>query len=86
MPIPMTWTGLRGDYERNGWYRQSDLIQAAADVGVRFTQWNVRKALRGLPRPAVKKYGHLRYGPEHLAAVIQAAKSSLDRLQATALP
>lgn len=85
MPIPMTWTGLRGDYERRGWYRLSDLIEAAAGVGAAFTEWDVRKAVRGFPRP-VKRYGNYQYGEAHRQAVIQAAKSSLDRLEATGLP
>lgn len=85
MTMPLTWTGLRGDYERVGWYRLSDLVRAAEDVGVRFSEWEVRKAVRSLPRP-VKRYGNYQYREEHRQAVIQAAKSSLDRIQATRLP
>lgn len=75
--MPLTWTGLRGDRERVGWYRKSDLLAAAVAVGAKWTEWNVRKAVRGLPKPP-KKYGHLRYGPEHLEAVLESARASLD--------
>lgn len=85
MPMPQTWTGLRGDFNRRGWYRLSDLIEAAAAAGVRLTPWEVRKAVKGLPRP-VKKYGNYQYGEEHRQAVIVAAKLILDRMQATGVP
>ena len=75
MPMPLTFSGLRGDLQPRQWYRLSDLIAASGCLDA----WGVRKAIRDLPKPTVKHYGHYHYGPEHLAAVMEAAaKISLD--------
>lgn len=86
MPMPATWAGLRGDDLKRDWYRRSDLVAAAVALGAPFGEWEVRKAIRHLPKPTVRRYGHLRYGREHLNAVLEAARASLDRQEATGVP
>lgn len=86
MPMPLTFSGLRGDGRPRDYYRRSDLIAAAVALGVPWGEWEVRKAIRHLPKPKERRYGNLCYGPEHMAAVVEAAKSWLDRQEATGLP
>ena len=71
----VTFMQLRGDRNRT-WLRCSDLIAAGtAAANRRFTRYEVRMAIAHLPRPTVKHHGHWHYGPEHLEAVIAAARS-----------
>jgi hypothetical protein len=72
MPMPLTFSGLRGDLQDRQWYRRSDLIAAGGALGAS----GVRRVLESMPRPAVKRYGHFQYGQEHMDAVVQAAHVS----------
>ncbi|NBW13944.1 MAG: hypothetical protein EBR82_38665 [Caulobacteraceae bacterium] len=69
MPMPLTFSGLRADLQGRSWYRRSDLIAAGGPLG----EWGVRQAIKHLPKPKIKHYGHFHYGPEHMAAVVEAA-------------
>lgn len=70
----VTFHSLRGDRSRT-WIRCSDLIAAGtAAAGRPYTRYEMRQAIRHLPRPAVKWHGHYHYGQEHLEAVIRDAK------------
>lgn len=84
--MPLTFSGLRGDLQPRQWYRRSDLIAAAVALGVPFGEWEVRKAIRGLPKPTEKRYGHLHYSQAHMDAVVRAAKIVLDAEKATDVP
>jgi hypothetical protein len=71
---------MRGETSApRGWYRCSDLINASQRAGVRFTRWQVLRAVAGLPVPE-KKYGRRRYGRQHMAAVIEAATRMAETL------
>lgn len=83
MPMPLTFSGLRGDGRPREWYRRSDLVAAAVALGAPFGAYEVRKAIRHLPAPTERRYGNFCYGPEHLAAVVEAARISLDEAEAT---
>lgn len=72
MPMPLTFSGLRGDLQNRQWYRRSDLIAAAGPLG----ESGVRRVLEAMPRPTVKRYGHFQYGQEHMDAVVQAAEAT----------
>lgn len=86
MPMPTTWAGLRGDDRPKDWYRRADLIAAAVALGAPWGEWEVRKAIRHLPKPKERRYGNLCYGREHMEAVLAAARFWLDRQEATGVP
>jgi hypothetical protein len=68
-----TFSRMRGDSGRE-WYRLSDLVNASAEAGRRLTIGQVRSAIRLLPKPAVKRYGHYHYTAEHREAVQAAVR------------
>jgi len=63
---------MRGDPTRT-WFRMSDLQDAAAASGRRMTRYEVLLAIRHLPPPVVKRYGHWHYTEEHRLAVVMAS-------------
>ncbi len=69
----LTFSGLRGDTGRT-WFRMSDLIEASAQAGCRFSAYEVRLAIASLQRPTVKRHGHWHYTEEHRDAVVEAAR------------
>jgi hypothetical protein len=73
----MTFSEMRKDHIRD-WLRLSDLQDAAAAAGRWMTRYEVRRAIRHLPKPAVKRYGHWHYTDEHRDAVVAAAKSMVE--------
>lgn len=68
-----TFSRMRGDSTRD-WYRLSDLVDASAEAGLRLTISQVRYAIRCLPKPSVKRYGHYHYTAEHREAVQAAVR------------
>jgi len=69
----LTWAAMRGDANRT-WYRMSDLFDATLASGRRWTLYEIRKAMRHLPRPSVKRYGHLHYEQIHMDAIREAVR------------
>jgi hypothetical protein len=74
----LTWSSMRADARRD-WYRLSDLYDATMASGRRWTVYEIRRAMRHLPKPAVKKYGHYHYGQEHMDAVREAVRREVAR-------
>lgn len=72
-----TFVRMRGDAGRD-WYRLSDLVDASVEAGRRMTVSQVRYAIRGLPKPTVKRYGHFHYTAEHREAVQEAARRTMS--------
>jgi len=68
-----TFARMRGDQCRD-WLRRSDLLDATEKAGRRLTEWQLRRAIAHLPRPAVKRYGHLHYTLDHLEAAVSVAR------------
>lgn len=68
------FAAMRGDRRRT-WVRMSDLQDATARCGRRWTRYEVRLAIAGLPKPERKLHGHWHYTSEHMAAVEAAARS-----------
>jgi hypothetical protein len=72
----LTWSSMRGDAHRE-WYRMSDLYDATLASGRRWTLYEIRQAMRHLPKPAVKKYGHYHYTQAHIDAVREAVRKEV---------
>lgn len=68
-----SFVAMRGDLRRT-WIRMSDLQDATQRHGRRWTAYEVRLAIAGLPKPERKWHGHWHYTSEHLAAVEAAAR------------
>ena len=64
----LTFSGLRHDHDRD-WFRCSDLVDASQAAGCLMTRYEIRRVIKGLPKPE-KVYGHAHYGTEHLEAVV----------------
>jgi hypothetical protein len=64
----LTFSGLRRDHDRD-WFRCSDLVDASQAAGCLMTRYQIRRVIKGLPKP-VKRYGHAHYGTEHMDAVV----------------
>lgn len=67
-----TFSQMRGDEGRE-WLRRSDILAAVAAEGLVVSWHEACQAMVGLPRPE-KRYGHFRFGREHLDAVLTAAR------------
>lgn len=67
----MSFSCLRGDHARD-WHRLSDLIDASQAAGYRMAPHEVYRAIGRLEK-APQKYGHARYGRQHLDAVVEYA-------------
>ena len=74
----VSWESMRGDARRD-WYRLSDLYDATLASGRRWTSYEIRQAMRHLPKPAVKRYGHFHYGQEHMDALLEAVRREVAR-------
>lgn len=68
-----SFVAMRGDLRRT-WIRMSDLQDATQRIGRRWTAYEVRLAIAGLPKPERKWHGHWHYTQEHMAAVEAAAR------------
>lgn len=73
-----TFADMRGDRTRSH-VMLHELVAAAADRGVSWRRNRLLKEIAHVGRPAVKRYGHLHYGREHLQAVIEAAERQAAR-------
>lgn len=69
----LTWSSMRGDARRD-WYRMSDLYEATLASGRRWNLYQIRKAIRHVPKPTVKKYGHWHYDQRHMDALVEAVR------------
>lgn len=78
MTVPTTWRGIQGLDADRSWVSFGEIHAAVREAGIEVTEWYVRRELRRLPRPAVKRYGMYRYTREHMAAVLEALTSAAN--------
>ena len=73
----LTWSSMRGDATRD-WYRMSDLFDATLASGRRWTLYQIRQAMKHVPKPTVKRYGHWHYTQAHMDAIREAVRREVD--------